>query len=236
MSVYEVHVVGNHTTTTLYSTHSVSVWYCVYVYSMYVQYIYTACVYSICTAVCVSTSLYYVHVCMSDMCTMCIYNTYIQHVCTVYVLQYNYVSTQLYTVSDIMCTMCNSMYNICIIACVYSICTAVCVSTPLYWLFSPPTVTASVSINVVSAREGTHTVTCTTTGGTVLSGYLNGPGGISITNFSPVGTLNYRGQDSYRASTGTRTGGSDGAIYWCRATNGIPAPDGSSSATLRGIV
>ena len=112
----------------------------------------------------------------------------------------------------------------------------VSVSTPLYWLFSPPTVTASVSINVVSAREGTYTVTCTTTGGTVLSGSLTGPGGVNITNFSSVGTLNYRGQDSYRASTGTRTGGSDGDIYQCTATNGIPAPVGSGSATLRGIV
>ena len=225
MSVYEVHVVGNHTTTTLYSTHSVSVWYCVYVYNMYVQYIYTACVYSICTAVCVSTSLYYVHVCMSLTCVQCVYNTYIQHVYTVYVLQYNYVSTQLYNVS-----------NICIIACVYSICTTVCVSTPLFWLFSPPTVTASVSINVVSAREGTYTVTCTTTGGIVLSGSLTGPGGVNIINFSPVGTLNYRGQDNYTASTGTRTGGSNGDTYQCTSTNGVPSPDGSGSATLRGIV
>ena len=106
-----------------------------------------------------------------------------------------------------------------------------------FWLFSPPTVTAaSVSINVVSAREGTHTVTCTTTGGIVLSGSLTGPGGVNIINFSPVGTLNYRGQDSYRASTGTRTGGSDRDTYQCTATNGVPSPDGSGSATLRGIV
>ena len=90
---------------------------------------------------------------------------------------------------------------------------------------------------MVSAREGTYTVTCTTTGGTVLSGSLTGPGGVNIINFSPVGTHNYRGQDSYTASTGTRTGGSDGDTYQCRATNGVPALDGStsSSATLSGI-
>ena len=88
----------------------------------------------------------------------------------------------------------------------------------------------------MSAREGTYTVTCTTTGGTVLSGSLTGPGGVNIINFSPVGTRNYRGQDSYRASTGTRTGGSDGDAYQCTATNRVPSPKNSGSAILRGIL
>ena len=35
-------------------------------------------------------------------------------------------------------------------------------------------------------------MTCTTTGGTVLSGSLTGPGRVNIVNFSPVGTRNYR--------------------------------------------
>ena len=87
---------------------------------------------------------------------------------------------------------------------------------------------------VVSALGGEYTVTCTITGGTVLSGSLTGPEGLNIINFSPVSTRNYRGQDSYRASTGTRTGGSDGDTYQCTATNGVPSPDGSDSATLRG--
>ena len=86
-------------------------------------------------------------------------------------------------------------------------------------IFNSFLVTASVSINVVSARAGTYTVTCTTTGGTVLSGSFTGPGGMNIINFSPVGTRNYRGQDSYTASTGTRTGGTDGDTYQCTATN-----------------
>ena len=89
---------------------------------------------------------------------------------------------------------------------------------------------------MVSAREGTYTVTCTTTGGTVLSASLTGPGGVNIINFSPVGTRNYRGQDSYTASTRTRTGGSDGDTYQCTATNGVPSPDGSGSTNLRGTV
>ena len=95
-------------------------------------------------------------------------------------------------------------------------------------------VTTSVSINLLSAREGIYTVTCTTTGGTVLSGSLTGPGRVNIINFSSVGTRNYRGQDSYRASIGTRTGGGDGDTYQCTATNGVPSPDGSGSTTLRG--
>ena len=88
---------------------------------------------------------------------------------------------------------------------------------------------------MLSARQGTYTVTCTTTGGTVLADSLNGPGGIDIISFSPVGTRNYRGQDSYTASTGTRTGGSDGDTYQCTATNGVPAPDGFGRAIVRGI-
>ena len=89
---------------------------------------------------------------------------------------------------------------------------------------------------MLSARQGTYTVTCTTTGGTVLSGSLTGPGAVKIINFSPVGTRNYRGHDSYTASTNTRTGGSDGDTYQCTATNGVPTPDGSDNATLRGII
>ena len=85
---------------------------------------------------------------------------------------------------------------------------------------------------MLSARQGSYTVTCTTTGGTVLSGSLTGPGGVNIINFNHVGTHNYKGQDSYTASTGT--GSSDGDTYQCTATNGVPAPDGSGSATLRG--
>ena len=75
---------------------------------------------------------------------------------------------------------------------------------------------------------------CTTIGGTVSSLSLTGPDGLQITDYTPVGTRNYRGQDSYRASTGTRTGGSDGDTYQCTATNGVLAPNGSSLITLRG--
>ena len=89
-----------------------------------------------------------------------------------------------------------------------------------------------VSIDVVSAREGTFTVTCTSSGGTVLSSSLTGPGGLDL-QLQPVGTPQYRGQDTYLAS-GTLNGGSDGDTYHCTAANGVPAPEPSDSEALKG--
>ena len=90
-----------------------------------------------------------------------------------------------------------------------------------------------VSIDVVSARERTFTVTCTSSGGTVLSSSLTGPGGLDL-ELQPVGTPQYRGQDTYSVTTDTLTGGSDGDTYHCTASNGVPAPVPSDSETLRG--
>ena len=78
-----------------------------------------------------------------------------------------------------------------------------------------------VSIDVVSEREGTFTVTCTSSGGTVLSSSLTGPGGLDL-ELQPVGTPQYRGQDTYHATTGIMTRGSDGDTYHCTASNGVP--------------
>ena len=89
-----------------------------------------------------------------------------------------------------------------------------------------------VSIDVESAREGTFTVTCTSSGGTVLNSSLTGPGGLDL-ELQPVGTPQYRGQDIYSVTTGTRTG-SDGDTYHCTASNGVPAPEPSDTETLRG--
>jgi len=75
----------------------------------------------------------------------------------------------------------------------------------------------NVSIDVESAREGTFTVTCTSSGGTVLSSSLTGPGGLDL-ELQPVGTPQYRGQDTYH----------------CTASNGVPLSDpiASDSETL----
>ena len=94
-----------------------------------------------------------------------------------------------------------------------------------------------VTIDVVSAREGTFTVTCTSSGGTVLSSSLTGPGGLNL-ELQPVGTPQYRRQDMYSVTTGTLNGGSDGDTYNCTASNGVPLSDpiASDSETLRGKV
>ena len=96
-------------------------------------------------------------------------------------------------------------------------------------------VSVEVSIDVESAREGTFTVTCTSSGGTVLSSSLTGPGGLDL-ELQPEGTPQYMGQDTYRATTGTLTGGSDGDTYNCTASNGVPLSDpiASDSETLTG--
>ena len=99
------------------------------------------------------------------------------------------------------------------------------------------TVSVDVSIDVVSEREGTFTVTCTSSGGTVLSSSLTGPGGLDL-ELQSVGTPQYRGQDTYRATTGALNGASDGDTYNCTASNGVPLsdPTASDSETLRGKV
>ena len=113
-------------------------------------------------------------------------------------------------------------------------CTTVKVTTLfLLYYFCVSVVSVEVCIDVVSAREGTFTVTCTSSGGTVLSSSLTGPGGLDL-ELQPVGTPERRGQDTYSATTGTRTG-SDGDTYYCIASNGVPSPHGQAAETLRGI-
>ena len=99
----------------------------------------------------------------------------------------------------------------------------------------------NVSIDVVSAREGTFTMTCTATGGTVLDSRFNGVGFAPAT-LAPVGTLNRRGNDVYSFTTPTirhvdPDSGfprGDGDTYFCRASNGLSSPDPSDFIALRG--
>ena len=81
------------------------------------------------------------------------------------------------------------------------------------------TVTVDVNVKVISAREGTFTVTCTAKGGTVLSSSLSGPGIVNYT-LMLVGTRNRRGDDTYSVTTHTIYGGANGDIYSCIARNG----------------
>ena len=75
-------------------------------------------------------------------------------------------------------------------------------------------------------------MTCTSSGGTVLSSSLTGPGSLDLA-LQPVGSPQYRGQDTYSVTTGTRTG-NDGHTYQCTASNGVPAPESSDSEVLNG--
>ena len=90
-----------------------------------------------------------------------------------------------------------------------------------------------MTIDVVSARQGTFTVTCTSSGGTVLNSSLTGPNGLNL-ELEPVGTPQYMGNDTYRVTTTTLTGASDGDVYYCTASNGVPAPVPSDSEMLIG--
>ena len=96
-------------------------------------------------------------------------------------------------------------------------------------------VSVDVSIDVEPERGWRFTVTCTSSGGTVLSSSFTGPGGLEL-ELQPVGTPQYMGQDTYRATTGTLTGGSDGDTYNCTASNGVPLSDpiARDSETLTG--
>ena len=91
---------------------------------------------------------------------------------------------------------------------------------------------------MVSGREGTFRVRCTSTGGRTLSMTVDGPGyssegpGGQMT-VEPVGVQLGEGNDTYTATTSTISGGSDRDIYQCTASNGV-ASDPTSTVELRG--
>ena len=96
----------------------------------------------------------------------------------------------------------------------------------------------SGAIEVISGREGTFRVRCTSTGGRTLSmtvdgpGYSSeGPGGQMIVE--PVGVPLGEGNDTYTATTSIISGGSDRDIYQCTASNGV-ASDPTNTVELRG--
>ena len=96
-------------------------------------------------------------------------------------------------------------------------------------------VSVSVSIQVLSRREGTFSVTCTATGGTVLTSSFTGPGGVDLV-LQPVGTVGRTGQNTYSVTSDTISGRSNGDTYLCTATDGVSSPAPSDSAVLAGIV
>ena len=91
---------------------------------------------------------------------------------------------------------------------------------------------------MVSGREGTFRVRCTSTGGRTLSMSVDGLGysseglGGQMT-VEPVGVPLGEGNDTNTATTRPISGGSDRDIYQCTASNGV-ASDPTNTVELRG--
>ena len=95
------------------------------------------------------------------------------------------------------------------------------------------------TIDVISGREGTFKVSCVSIGGVVLSVDVSGPryfheeeGSMQVV---AVGELYRKGNDSYSATTSVISGGHNGDLYYCIASNGIP-PGETNNVELIGEV
>ena len=96
-------------------------------------------------------------------------------------------------------------------------------------------VSVSVSIGVVSGRQGTFTVTCTATGGILSTSSLTGPGlGSGGLQLQAEGSLGRTGQNTYSVTSDTLSGRSNGDTYTCRAMNDVSSP--MSSVVLEGMI
>ena len=77
-------------------------------------------------------------------------------------------------------------------------------------------------------------MTCTASGGTVVSNSLTGPGGVAH-ELQPVGSIGRTGQNTYSVPSDTLSGRSNGDTYQCTAAADLSPPHLSDSAVLRGI-
>ena len=97
----------------------------------------------------------------------------------------------------------------------------------------------TASIEVMSGRDKTFKVKCRSTGGRVLNMSVIGPGDFSsqLNNIQAEGTQMWRGSDRYFATTAILTGGSDGQLYHCMASNRVSSsPTSTGHVDLRGII
>ena len=88
-----------------------------------------------------------------------------------------------------------------------------------------------ITISVLSA---TLTVTCTASGGTVVSSSLTGPGGVDL-ELRPVGSIRRTGQNTYSVTSEPLSGRSNGDTYRCTAADKVSSPVPSDITVLRGI-
>ena len=77
-------------------------------------------------------------------------------------------------------------------------------------------------------------MTCTASGGTVVSSSLTGPGGVDL-ELQPLGSIGRTGQNTYSVTSGTLSGRSNGDTYQCTAAADLSTPDPSDSAVLRSM-
>ena len=77
-------------------------------------------------------------------------------------------------------------------------------------------------------------MTCTASGGTVVSSFLTGPGEVDLA-LQPVGSIGRTGQNTYSITSGTLSGRSNGDTYQCTAAANLSSPSLSDSAVLRGM-
>ena len=76
-------------------------------------------------------------------------------------------------------------------------------------------------------------MTCTASGGTVVSSSLTGPG-VDL-ELQPMGSIGRAGENFYSVTSGTLSGKSDGDSYQCTAAANLSPPYFSDSAVLRGM-
>ena len=95
----------------------------------------------------------------------------------------------------------------------------------------------SATIEVVSGREGTFRVKCTSYGGRTFTMDVEGPGYSGEEQdqmmVEAVGEPQRMGNDTYSATTSVISGGCNGDTYQCTASNGV-APNGTGNVILKG--
>ena len=100
-----------------------------------------------------------------------------------------------------------------------------------------PVSSVKATIEVISGREGTFRVKCTSFGGKTFTMDVEGPG-YSVEEqgqmrVEAVGDPQRMGNDTYSATTSVISGGCNGDTCHCTASNGA-APDQSHNVMLRG--
>ena len=92
---------------------------------------------------------------------------------------------------------------------------------------------------MISEREGTFRVKCTSFGGKTFTMTVEGPQYSSEEQgqmmVEAVGEPQRMGNDTYSATTSVISGGCNGDIYQCTASNGV-APNQTHSVELKGIL